>query len=160
MAQALLSRLTINTTAAVPEDQCAMLSAQGEEVRLVDASEVSYRRYLLPCLIFCSCFLYCVNSELLQALQVGGGHVSPLLNLLCCHLGGLLAAPYFLCGSGSARIHYIGENHRIVLPSLVMAGLLMGYNYCAILSFTHISASMGNAIFQSSIAFACIATSC
>eukprot|EP00434_Breviolum_minutum_P045681 symbB.v1.2.041010.t1/scaffold7742.1/size9585/1 len=65
--------------------------ASGASSRWVMSSQ-----HLGPSLAMASCVLYCLNGELLQALQAQEGHhASPLLNLLFCHLGGLLLVPHF-----------------------------------------------------------------
>eukprot|EP00929_Paragymnodinium_shiwhaense_P095101 TRINITY_DN56069_c0_g2_i1.p1 TRINITY_DN56069_c0_g2~~TRINITY_DN56069_c0_g2_i1.p1 ORF type:complete len:412 (+),score=91.22 TRINITY_DN56069_c0_g2_i1:189-1424(+) len=112
-----------------------------------------------------SCFLYCANGELLQALQLhmppDAGHCSPLLNLLLCHLGGLLFIPYLMFGQGERctgqiepKEHYGG----MALPSLLFAMLLMGYNYAWLSSAKLLDVSLTNAIFQTSVAIVCAAS--
>lgn len=122
---------------------------------------------LAPALALLSCVLYCVNGELLQALQtVSKTHASPLANLTMCHLGGLMFLPYFLgscsCGtdsSGNAASTPTGQiPGGIMKGSLFFAVLLMGYNYAWLSSARHLPASLTNCVFQTSVALVCAAS--
>lgn len=109
---------------------------------------------LAPVLAILSCVLYSCNGELLQFLQLhapNGGNASPLLNLIICHLGGLVFAPQFL------NYKPTGVNVNVKLTSLLLACLLMGYNYCWLLSARFLAAGLTNAIFQTSVAFVYLA---
>jgi len=122
---------------------------------------------LAPALALLSCVLFCVNSELLQALQVhsagSGTRPSPGVNLLLCHLGGLVFAPYFLLSTAfDAPSAPLGSTNgefslsfafarRPRLSALFFAILLMGYNYCWLLSTRFLAASVTTALFQSSV---------
>ncbi|OLP88941.1 Sodium channel protein type 10 subunit alpha [Symbiodinium microadriaticum] len=117
-----------------------------------------------------SCALYCLNGELLQALQraAPGHHASPLLNLALCHLGGLLFVPHFGCAStseepaGQCSAAFAGVraalSQRPRLAALPFALLLMGYNYAWLLSASFIDLRLTNAVFQVSTALVYIAS--
>lgn len=115
---------------------------------------------------FLSCVLYCLNGELLQGLQLhappGQGHASPMLNLVICHLGGLLLLPCVVSeqnGNGGDGVrHPKGGQWYLAGPSLFFATLLMGYNYCWLHSARLLPASVTNAIFQTSVALVCAAS--
>jgi drug/metabolite transporter (DMT)-like permease len=83
-----------------------------------------------------------------------------MVNLVLCHLGGLLFIPYMLNTSPeesadmSAKEHYQG----VALPSLLLAAILMGYNYAWLQSARRLDASLTNAIFQTSVALVCAAS--
>lgn len=114
---------------------------------------------LAPILAICSCVLFSCNGELLQFLQLHAsneGHVSPMLNLILCHLGGLLFVPHFLFWKPSGYSQGMGMN--VQMGSLLMAILLMSYNYCFVLSARLLSVGLTNAIFQTSVAFVFIAS--
>jgi len=123
---------------------------------------------LAPLAAVLSCFLFCCNSELLQALQLHsekGGHASPLLNLTFCHLGGLLFAPSYgsyeiepgkARGGASPLQDSLASCPR--LASLLFALLLMCYNYAWLLSAKLLAASLTNAVFQVSVAFVYLAS--
>jgi len=114
---------------------------------------------LAPILAVFSCVLFSCNGELLQFLQLHAsneGHVSPMLNLVLCHLGGLLLVPHFLFWKPLGYSEGIGMN--VQLGSLLMAILLMSYNYCFLLSARLLSVGLTNAIFQTSVAFVFIAS--
>uniref|UniRef100_A0A7S4PVW2 EamA domain-containing protein n=1 Tax=Alexandrium monilatum TaxID=311494 RepID=A0A7S4PVW2_9DINO len=123
---------------------------------------------LAPVLALLSCVLYCVNGELLQALQTrtsaSEGHPSPLLNLVLCHLGGLAFAPHFLgkpppvapaagpvTAAGGLAAHPRSA-------SLLLTLVLMGYNYAWLMSARFLAAALTNAIFQTSIALVYLAS--
>jgi len=110
---------------------------------------------LAPILAIFSCVLYSCNGELLQYLQhnaANGGHASPMLNLIVCHLGGLMFAPHFLFWEPS---NFSGMN--VKRGSLLLAMLLMGYNYAWLLSARFLAISLTNAIFQTSTALVYLA---
>jgi len=114
---------------------------------------------LAPILAILSCVLYSCNGELLQFLQLHvpeGNHASPLMNLIICHLGGLVFAPKFLFWkpSGFSKT----PTTSVPIGSLLLAMLLMGYNYAWLLSARHLAAGLTNAIFQTSIAFVYVAS--
>lgn len=121
--------------------------------------------------------LFCLNSELLQALQVHQGKEekspSPMFNLWLCHLGGLFLAPWYaqyrdayrpskemqgLLGGevGGGCIGTLAARPR--MTALLFAFLLMGYNYAWLLGSTFVPAQVTNAIFQVSIAFVYVAS--
>lgn len=105
---------------------------------------------LAPVLAILSCVLYSCNGELLQFLQLhspNGGNASPLLNLIFCHLGGLVFAPKFLSYKPASL------NGNTKLGALLLSLLLMGYNYCWLLSARFLAAGLTNALFQTSVAF-------
>lgn len=126
-------------------------------------------------LAVCSCILYTLNGELLQAVQLntptGEIHPSPMLNMMLCHLGGLVFVPTLACDGSRAYgppkanassgllsgrvksriVHTLSSMPR--LTALLFALVLMGYNYLWLLSSRHVAASVTNAIFQSSVAF-------
>lgn len=130
------------------------------------SAAVSARRSAIaPVLAVLSCVLFCCNGELLQALQTrtteAEGHASPLLNLALCHLGGLIFVPHFLCTKES----FDTSDHRDSAPtlppwllSLFFTGVLMGYNYCWLLSTKFISIGLTNAVFQTSVAIIYVAS--
>lgn len=125
---------------------------------------------LAPILALLSCALFCLNGELLQSLQLHTPpqekHASPLLNLLLCHLGGIVFAPYFLntdsswgpptastglvSGCPSGTLGYLSARPRIA--ALLFALLLTGYNYAWLLSTRFVSVGVTNATFQVSVA--------
>lgn len=124
---------------------------------------------LAPAAAVLSCVIYCINGELLQALQSHAsdseGHASPLLNLVLCHLGGLLFAPWFLWPASAAQLGAetargrgggLAAAPRVV--ALFFAVLLMCYNYAWLCSTAHIPASLTNAVFQTSVAFMYVAS--
>lgn len=113
--------------------------------------------------------LFCMNGELLQALQghmpKGEEHASPLLGLLFCHLGGLVLAPHFagidaefeppsdirglLGGNGGGVKGFLATRPRIT--ALIFALFLMGYNYAWLLSTRFLPVASTNALFQTSV---------
>lgn len=116
---------------------------------------------IAPLLALLSCVLYSCNGELLQFLQLhgtkdGGQPPSALLNLIICHLGGLLFAPHFLFWKP------IGFREGLALDvqvgSLLMALLLICYNYCWLLSAKFLAVGLTNAIFQTSVALVFVAS--
>ncbi|CAJ1407279.1 unnamed protein product [Effrenium voratum] len=100
-----------------------------------------------------SCVLFCLNGELLQALQRNGegGHASPLLNLVFCHLGGLLLVPHFGCAKEPKEPSAKRAAH-VELWALLFALVLMGYNYAWLSSAALVELSLTNAVFQTSVA--------
>lgn len=107
-------------------------------------------------LAIASCVLYCLNGELLQALQEQEGHhASPLLNLLLCHLGGLLFIPRFGRFTLPESMTAVKAETITFGPktsALFFAFLIMGYNYAWLLSTSYVELSLTNAIFQLSVA--------
>mmetsp|Transcript_48783 Transcript_48783/g.106040 ORF Transcript_48783/g.106040 Transcript_48783/m.106040 type:complete len:384 (+) Transcript_48783:41-1192(+) len=113
---------------------------------------------LAPALAGLMCILYCCNGELLQALQLQGGQasrVSPLLNLVFCHIGGLAFWPFL---PNPPRAFEAVKAPSLPVASLLLSVLLMSYNYAWLLSARHIAVGLTNAIFQSSIAFVFLAS--
>eukprot|EP00445_Apocalathium_hangoei_P012838 CAMPEP_0203867814 /NCGR_PEP_ID=MMETSP0359-20131031/16742_1 /ASSEMBLY_ACC=CAM_ASM_000338 /TAXON_ID=268821 /ORGANISM="Scrippsiella Hangoei, Strain SHTV-5" /LENGTH=373 /DNA_ID=CAMNT_0050786123 /DNA_START=97 /DNA_END=1218 /DNA_ORIENTATION=- len=121
---------------------------------------------MAPAMALLSCVLFCLNSELLQALQTHTPaeerRPSPGLNLLLCHLGGLVFAPNFLLSTAydtpavSPGADYKTGlsamlSRRPRLCALLFALLLMGYNYCWLLSAGFLAASVTTALFQTSV---------
>lgn len=113
-----------------------------------------------------SCVLFCLNGELLQALQLhtdpDEGHPSVLVNLIFCHCGGLVFVPWVF-GSPGREGSMAGPAPPSAVPgvrsmSLLLATLLMSYNYCWLHSATFLTVSLTNAIFQLSIALVYIAS--
>lgn len=124
---------------------------------------------LAPALALLSCVLFCLNGELLQALQLRTPaeerHASPLLNLLLCHLGGIVFVPHFynldtsgaasvstglVSGVGTRMLGYLSARPRIA--ALLFALLLTGYNYAWLLSTRFVPVAVTNATFQVSVA--------
>jgi multidrug transporter EmrE-like cation transporter len=117
---------------------------------------------LAPLLALLSCVLYCCNGELLQALQVrldaSQGHPSVLLNLTCCHLGGLL---FIKQARWQPKTHTSGPSLtqlRVGALSLVFACLIMAYNYAFLCAARFLSLGLVNAIFQTSIGMVYVAS--
>lgn len=115
---------------------------------------------LAPVLALISCVLFSVNGELLQFLQghiSTGSHVSPMLNLIACHLGGLFFAPHFLFrkGPNGSALHSTSQGNcmNVQAGALLLAILVMGYNYAWLLSARFLAVGLTNAIFQTSVAF-------
>jgi drug/metabolite transporter (DMT)-like permease len=127
-----------------------------------DFSATSIRRpglyyTLAPVLAILSCVLYSCNGELLQYMQLhagSGGHASPLLNLIICHMGGLVFVPHFLFWKPAG---IFDGGLSVPVGSLLLAFILMGYNYAWLSSARFLAAGLTNAIFQTSIAFVCFA---
>jgi drug/metabolite transporter (DMT)-like permease len=117
---------------------------------------------IAPLLAALACVLFSLNGELLQALQVhsGGSHVSPLLNLILCHLGGLAFAPKYMIlhAPGTDASSEVLNLRGVALRSLLLAVLLMGYNYAWLSSARYVAVGLTNAIFQTSIAFVYLAS--
>jgi len=114
---------------------------------------------LAPIFAVLFCVLFSCNGELLQFLQLHAsneGHVSPMLNLILCHLGGLLFVPHFLFWKPLGYSE--GMRMNVQLGSLLMAILLMSYTYMWLLSARFLSVGLTNAIFQTSVAFVFIAS--
>lgn len=113
-----------------------------------------------PALAVLATVLFSANGELLQVMQrhelPGETHVSPMLNLIICHIGGLAFAPLFLGGApGSVRAMPLGS---VPMASALAAVLLMGYNYAWLRSAMLVPAALTNAVFQTSIAFVYLAS--
>lgn len=125
---------------------------------------------LAPVLAVLSCILFCFNGQLLQALQMqtpaDERHASPMLNLLLCHVGGLVFLPsYGSCTfephakatglvSGTPSAGVLGRiASRPRFAASLFAILLMGYNYCWLLSTRYVTISVTNATFQTSVGF-------
>lgn len=116
-------------------------------------------------LAVCSCALYCANGELLQWLQLSTPqderHASPMLNLAFCHSGGLLFFPLYVgacCACARKSTATTSAYSGVLLPSLLFAVLLMGYNYAWLLSARLLPAAQTNAVFQTSVALVCVTT--
>lgn len=115
---------------------------------------------LAPIIALASCVLYSLNGELLQFLQIHAtSHASPMLNLILCHLGGLLFVPHFLFPASESRTlsQSRKEVEHVALLSLVLALILMGYNYAWLSSARYVAVGLTNAVFQTSVAFVFIA---
>lgn len=119
---------------------------------------------LAPVMAALSCILFCLNSELLQWLQNSAPkeelRPSPGVNLLLCHLGGLVFAPSFLMSKafdvpmaarGDERSWSVALSEKPRLMALFFALLLMGYNYCWLWSAKLVKASITTALFQTSV---------
>mmetsp|Transcript_68483 Transcript_68483/g.164464 ORF Transcript_68483/g.164464 Transcript_68483/m.164464 type:complete len:363 (-) Transcript_68483:129-1217(-) len=114
---------------------------------------------LAPALALLSCILYSCNGELLQALQQSSdatqGHISPLLNLLLCHLGGLAFAPVVLWSEARPRSY---PSPMVKGSALLFAFILMGYNYAFLSSSKFLLVGITNAVFQASTALVYLAS--
>lgn len=114
---------------------------------------------LAPVLAIMSCVLYSCNGELLQFLQLhaaDGGRASPLLNLVLCHVGGIVFAPHFLFWKPSS--FQGGQGLSVHWGSLLLALCIMAYNYAWLLSARFLAVGLTNAIFQTSIALVYLAS--
>lgn len=116
---------------------------------------------LAPILAILSCVLFSCNGELLQFLQLhasSAGNVSPspMFNLIICHCGGLFFAPHFLLWKPLGFSDGLSMNVQV--GSLLIAFLLMGYNYLWLQSARYLSVGLTNAIFQTSAAFVLVAS--
>lgn len=117
---------------------------------------------LAPALAFLSCVLFSCNGELLQYLQVhtaAGSHISPLMNLILCHLGGLIFVPQFVCRRGPSGVGVALPTSKgkggmsVQAGSFLLAFVLMSYNYAWLVSARYLAVGLTNAIFQTSVAF-------
>lgn len=127
--------------------------APGSPRRLGPYSTLHLQR-LAPILAIISCVLFSFNGELLQFLQLHAsneGNISPMLNLIICHSGGLLFAPHFLFWKPLGFSEGLGMN--VQMGSLLIAFLLMGYNYLWLQGARYLTVGLTNAIFQTSVAF-------
>lgn len=132
--------------------------APGSPRRLGPYSTLHLQR-LAPILAIISCVLFSFNGELLQFLQLHAsneGNISPMLNLIICHSGGLLFAPHFLFWKPLGFSEGLGMN--VQMGSLLIAFLLMGYNYLWLQGARYLTVGLTNAIFQTSVAFVYIAS--
>lgn len=129
----------------------------------IESSPASVTWGLACFLALLSCALYSFNGELLQFLQGPDSSqappiISPMLNVVLCHLGGLLFAPHFLFWRhGGIDGGREGGGVSVRRGSLFCALILMGYNYAWLLSARHLATGVTNAIFQSSIALIFVA---
>eukprot|EP00747_Dinoflagellata_sp_TGD_P073513 gnl/TRDRNA2_/TRDRNA2_157937_c0_seq1.p1 gnl/TRDRNA2_/TRDRNA2_157937_c0~~gnl/TRDRNA2_/TRDRNA2_157937_c0_seq1.p1 ORF type:complete len:377 (+),score=56.70 gnl/TRDRNA2_/TRDRNA2_157937_c0_seq1:82-1212(+) len=134
---------------------------EASDARSSHAGVASCLSSMAPGMAAVSCLLFCLNSELLQALQRnagqdGVGGISPLLNLTMCHLGGLPFALWFL-RSPPTSFASIPVN-RVHQQALLFAFLLMGYNYAWLRSAQFLPISLTNAILQLSVAIVYVAS--
>jgi len=95
----------------------------------------------------------------MQALQhttkASEGHVSPLLNLLLCHLGGLAFAPIVLCSEAQPATY---PPWQLRSSAFFFSFLLMGYNYAWLCSAKYLFVDLTNAVFQTSTALVYVAS--
>eukprot|EP00747_Dinoflagellata_sp_TGD_P191751 gnl/TRDRNA2_/TRDRNA2_55574_c0_seq1.p1 gnl/TRDRNA2_/TRDRNA2_55574_c0~~gnl/TRDRNA2_/TRDRNA2_55574_c0_seq1.p1 ORF type:complete len:436 (-),score=33.19 gnl/TRDRNA2_/TRDRNA2_55574_c0_seq1:34-1272(-) len=107
--------------------------------------------YIAPILAVLSAVLYSANGELLQGIQrTSTSHVSPLLNLLLCHIGGLAFAPAVLGRPPESLSE--DQVRRVPLAAGGFSLVLMGYNYVWLRSAVLVPIAVTNVIFQTSIA--------
>uniref|UniRef100_A0A7S0ZYX4 EamA domain-containing protein n=1 Tax=Noctiluca scintillans TaxID=2966 RepID=A0A7S0ZYX4_NOCSC len=111
-------------------------------------------RIVAPCLGVLSCLLFCLNGELLQALQLAGEgtRVSPLLNMTLCHMGGLLLLPW-LPRWPAQRIVGVSQSAQTLWLPLLFSFILTAYNYCWLLSTRYQHVGLTTGLFQTSVAF-------
>lgn len=100
-----------------------------------------------------SCFIYCLNGQLLDALQ---SEVSAFVNLTLCHVGGLLFVPYLVYTRNAYPIGV--KSCTLAWTSLFFSALLMGYNYVWLKSALIVPVGLTNAVFQTSVAMVFIAS--
>lgn len=116
-----------------------------------------WRATLAPFLATMAMMIYCFNGELLQALQknADGGHPSKLLNLVICHLGGIVFLPLAFNPSSYESTAHLSPAalSQARWGSILFSVLLMTYNYFWISAGTFLSIGMVTAVFQTSIAF-------